>query len=191
MLLKLQEPYSVPSTCLVLQFVTSCSRPPLLGFAYLKPPFSIRCVEVSDDQVLLPGLGGVAQGARSLGGFAVGAAGSFTPGLGSWGGPRSSWERGEKVPQCSSQETSRAPRGCPGTRAALGPQLSQGPFLFPPSGKGTWGWFSSRWLGRAPGLGMGQARACVLALAIWQAASFPRLQERTNVSGCPAPWRGA
>lgn len=34
-----------------LQFVTSCSRPPLLGFAYLKPPFSIRCVEVSDDQV--------------------------------------------------------------------------------------------------------------------------------------------
>lgn len=33
------------------QFVTSCSRPPLLGFAYLKPPFSIRCVEVSDDQV--------------------------------------------------------------------------------------------------------------------------------------------
>ena len=36
---------------LLLQFVTSCSRPPLLGFAYLKPPFSIRCVEVSDDQV--------------------------------------------------------------------------------------------------------------------------------------------
>lgn len=35
----------------VVQFVTSCSRPPLLGFAYLKPPFSIRCVEVSDDQV--------------------------------------------------------------------------------------------------------------------------------------------
>lgn len=35
----------------VSQFVTSCSRPPLLGFAYLKPPFSIRCVEVSDDQV--------------------------------------------------------------------------------------------------------------------------------------------
>lgn len=49
----------------MLQFVTSCSRPPLLGFAYLKPPFSIRCVEVSDDQVprlgrvgtLLPGEG--------------------------------------------------------------------------------------------------------------------------------------
>lgn len=35
----------------LFQFVTSCSRPPLLGFAYLKPPFSIRCVEVSDDQV--------------------------------------------------------------------------------------------------------------------------------------------
>lgn len=42
---------AVPLTRLVLQFVTSCSRPPLLGFAYLKPPFSIRCVEVSDDQV--------------------------------------------------------------------------------------------------------------------------------------------
>lgn len=41
----------------MLQFVTSCSRPPLLGFAYLKPPFSIRCVEVSDDQVPLPGRG--------------------------------------------------------------------------------------------------------------------------------------
>lgn len=37
----------------MVQFVTSCSRPPLLGFAYLKPPFSIRCVEVSDDQVNL------------------------------------------------------------------------------------------------------------------------------------------
>ncbi|KAF4074772.1 hypothetical protein AMELA_G00242960 [Ameiurus melas] len=31
-------------------FVTGCSGPPLLGFAYLKPPFSISCVEVSDDQ---------------------------------------------------------------------------------------------------------------------------------------------
>lgn len=39
------------------QFVTSCSRPPLLGFAYLKPPFSIRCVEVSDDQVRKKELG--------------------------------------------------------------------------------------------------------------------------------------
>ncbi|VDO69115.1 unnamed protein product [Heligmosomoides polygyrus] len=35
---------------LFLKFVTSCSRPPLLGFSYLEPPFSIRCVEVSDDQ---------------------------------------------------------------------------------------------------------------------------------------------
>lgn len=42
---------TVPLTPPFLQFVTSCSRPPLLGFAYLKPPFSIRCVEVSDDQV--------------------------------------------------------------------------------------------------------------------------------------------
>ena len=31
------------------QFVTSCSKPPLMGFAHLEPPFSIRCVEVGDD----------------------------------------------------------------------------------------------------------------------------------------------
>jgi hypothetical protein len=30
--------------------VTSCSKPPLLGFAHLEPPFSIRCVEVGDDE---------------------------------------------------------------------------------------------------------------------------------------------
>jgi HECT-domain (ubiquitin-transferase) len=35
-----------------VQFVTSCSKAPLLGFAHLEPPFSIRCVEVSDDQVI-------------------------------------------------------------------------------------------------------------------------------------------
>jgi len=34
-----------------VQFVTSCSKAPLLGFANLEPPFSIRCVEVSDEQV--------------------------------------------------------------------------------------------------------------------------------------------
>lgn len=97
------------------------------------------------------GGGGLAQGACSSGGFAVGAAGSFGALRGPWGRPRGSWEQGEKVPQRSSQESSRTPRGCPGTRAALGPQLSWGPFLFPPSGKGTWGWFSSGWLGRALG----------------------------------------
>lgn len=37
------------------QFVTSCSKPPLLGFAHLEPPFSIRCVECNDDEVrILP-----------------------------------------------------------------------------------------------------------------------------------------
>lgn len=35
---------------LFLKFVTSCSNPPLLGFVHLEPPFSIRCVEGSDDQ---------------------------------------------------------------------------------------------------------------------------------------------
>jgi len=33
-----------------LKFVTSCSRPPLLGFQHLQPQFSIRCVEVPDDE---------------------------------------------------------------------------------------------------------------------------------------------
>uniref|UniRef100_A0A915CEU8 Ubiquitin-protein ligase E3B n=2 Tax=Parascaris univalens TaxID=6257 RepID=A0A915CEU8_PARUN len=42
--------FSVEERHLFLKFVTSCSRAPLLGFAYLEPPFSIRCVEVSDDQ---------------------------------------------------------------------------------------------------------------------------------------------
>uniref|UniRef100_T1GS63 HECT-type E3 ubiquitin transferase n=1 Tax=Megaselia scalaris TaxID=36166 RepID=T1GS63_MEGSC len=37
---------------LFLKFVTSCSKPPLLGFAHLEPPFSIRCVEVGDDEIL-------------------------------------------------------------------------------------------------------------------------------------------
>lgn len=66
LLVREQEPQSGPSTCLVLQFVTSCSRPPLLGFAYLKPPFSIRCVEVSDDQVPLLGRESVALGGGLL-----------------------------------------------------------------------------------------------------------------------------
>lgn len=30
--------------------MTSCSKSPLLGFAHLEPPFSIRCVEVCDDE---------------------------------------------------------------------------------------------------------------------------------------------
>jgi len=33
-----------------LKFVTSCSKPPLLGFEHLEPPFAIRCVEVGDDE---------------------------------------------------------------------------------------------------------------------------------------------
>ncbi|XP_065178800.1 ubiquitin-protein ligase E3B-like [Sycon ciliatum] len=35
---------------LFLKFVTSCSKPPVLGFAHLQPPFHIRLVEVGDDQ---------------------------------------------------------------------------------------------------------------------------------------------
>ncbi|KAI2567875.1 UBE3B isoform 6, partial [Pan troglodytes] len=46
----LASDFTPDERAMFLKFVTSCSRPPLLGFAYLKPPFSIRCVEVSDDQ---------------------------------------------------------------------------------------------------------------------------------------------
>lgn len=46
----------------LFQFVTSCSKPPLLGFAHLEPPFSIRCVEVGDDQDEGDTLGSVIRG---------------------------------------------------------------------------------------------------------------------------------
>ncbi|KAK2176480.1 hypothetical protein NP493_662g01045 [Ridgeia piscesae] len=45
-----------------LKFVTSCSKSPLLGFAHLEPPFSIRCVEVSDDQDTGDTVGSVLKG---------------------------------------------------------------------------------------------------------------------------------
>ncbi|XP_019615606.1 PREDICTED: LOW QUALITY PROTEIN: ubiquitin-protein ligase E3B-like [Branchiostoma belcheri] len=45
-----------------LKFVTSCSKPPLLGFAHLEPPFCIRCVEVADDQDTGDTVGSVLRG---------------------------------------------------------------------------------------------------------------------------------
>lgn len=45
-----------------LKFITSCSKSPLLGFAHLEPPFSIRCVEVSDDQDTGDTVGSVLKG---------------------------------------------------------------------------------------------------------------------------------
>ncbi|KAI5697393.1 hypothetical protein M8J75_009638 [Diaphorina citri] len=47
---------------LFLKFVTSCSKPPLLGFAHLEPPFSIRCVEVTDDEDTGDTIGSVIRG---------------------------------------------------------------------------------------------------------------------------------
>ncbi|VDN16196.1 unnamed protein product [Dibothriocephalus latus] len=44
-------------------FVTSCSKPPLLGFAYLEPPFCIRCVQyTNEDQDVGDTLGSVLKG---------------------------------------------------------------------------------------------------------------------------------
>ncbi|XP_065343486.1 ubiquitin-protein ligase E3B [Cloeon dipterum] len=45
-----------------LKFVTSCSKPPLLGFTHLEPPFSIRCVEVGDDEDTGDTIGSVIRG---------------------------------------------------------------------------------------------------------------------------------
>ncbi|XP_006004610.1 ubiquitin-protein ligase E3B [Latimeria chalumnae] len=58
----LANDFTAEERAMFLKFVTSCSRPPLLGFAYLKPPFSIRCVEVSDDQDTGDTLGSVLRG---------------------------------------------------------------------------------------------------------------------------------
>lgn len=46
----LDKDFSDKEKSLFLKFVTSCSKPPLLGFENLEPPFSIRCVEVADDE---------------------------------------------------------------------------------------------------------------------------------------------
>ena len=36
--------FSHEDRALLLKFVTSCSKPPLLGFKYLQPPFTVQCV---------------------------------------------------------------------------------------------------------------------------------------------------
>jgi len=46
----LEKDFSDKEKSMFLKFVTSCSKPPLLGFENLEPPFSIRCVEVADDE---------------------------------------------------------------------------------------------------------------------------------------------
>jgi len=58
----LQNEFTPEERKLFLRFVTSCSKPPLLGFAYLEPQFSIRCVEVSEDQDEGDTLGSVIRG---------------------------------------------------------------------------------------------------------------------------------
>jgi len=46
----LEKDFNDKEKSMFLKFVTSCSKPPLLGFENLEPPFSIRCVEVADDE---------------------------------------------------------------------------------------------------------------------------------------------
>ncbi|KAF9412715.1 hypothetical protein HW555_008859 [Spodoptera exigua] len=58
----LQRDFSEHERGMFLKFVTSCSKPPVLGFAHLKPPFSIRCVEVGDDEDTGDTIGSVIRG---------------------------------------------------------------------------------------------------------------------------------
>ncbi|CAB3235019.1 unnamed protein product [Arctia plantaginis] len=58
----LQRDFSENERAMFLKFVTSCSKPPVLGFAHLKPQFSIRCVEVGDDEDTGDTIGSVIRG---------------------------------------------------------------------------------------------------------------------------------
>ncbi|XP_060602901.1 ubiquitin-protein ligase E3B-like [Ruditapes philippinarum] len=58
----LEKDFNQADRAAFLKFVTSCSKAPLLGFAHLEPPFSIRCVEVSDDQDTGDTVGSVLKG---------------------------------------------------------------------------------------------------------------------------------
>ncbi|KAH1003133.1 ubiquitin-protein ligase E3B isoform X1 [Dendroctonus ponderosae] len=58
----LERDFSDEERRMFLKFVTSCSKPPLLGFAHLEPPFSIRCVEVGDDEDTGDTIGSVFRG---------------------------------------------------------------------------------------------------------------------------------
>ena len=58
----LQNDFSSQEHHMFLKFVTSCSKPPLLGFAHLQPPFSVRCVEVGDDADTGDTIGSVLRG---------------------------------------------------------------------------------------------------------------------------------
>jgi ubiquitin-protein ligase E3 B len=46
----LQKDFNTNERAQFLKFVTSCSRPPLLGFKHLHPSFTVRCVQVSHSE---------------------------------------------------------------------------------------------------------------------------------------------
>ena len=49
-----------------LKFVTSCSKPPLMGFAHLHPKFSIRCVDLAEEDLRDETMGSVLRGVFSI-----------------------------------------------------------------------------------------------------------------------------
>jgi ubiquitin-protein ligase E3 B len=63
----LQNEFTNEEVELLLKFVTSCSKPPLLGFAHLQPPFTIRCVEVGEDADYGDTIGSIVRGFFAIG----------------------------------------------------------------------------------------------------------------------------
>lgn len=64
----LANEFSREERALLLKFCTSCSKPPLLGFSYLEPAFSIRRVEQPDDTDEGDTVGSIVRGFLSLSG---------------------------------------------------------------------------------------------------------------------------
>lgn len=62
----LENEFNANEKKMFLKFVTACSKPPLMGFAHLRPPFSIRCTEVSDDEDRGDTLGSMLRGFFSV-----------------------------------------------------------------------------------------------------------------------------
>ena len=58
----LNNDFTLAEKKLFLKFVTSCSNPPLLGFKYLEPQFSIRFVDCTEDEDEGDSVGSVVRG---------------------------------------------------------------------------------------------------------------------------------
>lgn len=94
----LQNEFSNEELSLLLKFVTSCSKPPLLGFAHLQPPFTIRCVEVGEDADDGDTIGSIVRGF-----FAIGS--NIRSGSSGSGGTGSGGRRNESISRLPTSST--------------------------------------------------------------------------------------